>query len=118
MWISPRVGIGRAAVTGFFGQTDDHPLVVLVLHMIPEGHRWRRRLALGRHRDGGVRLLPVELHIGDLDVHSGDVIVAFGEVIDHTLTHRVGVFLAAALAGGEAKNQEQGGDKTHKSIIP
>jgi hypothetical protein len=34
------------------------------------------------------------------------------------LTHRVGVFLAAALAGGEAKNQEQGGDKTHKSIIP
>ena len=38
-------------------------------------------------------------------------------MIDNTLTHRVGVVLAAALAGGKAENQKQRGDKTHYLII-
>lgn len=102
---------------GIFGRANHYPLIILMLQMISKSHRHPAGLALGCDRDGGIGLVAVKLDIVDFDVHSPHVVITFGEVIDHALTHRVGVVLTA-LTGGKTKNQKHEGEKTHDPIIP
>ena len=93
------MGISPGRV-GILNQAHYHPLVVLVLHSIVKGRSHSASLALGCDRHERIGLLTVIGNLGYCDIHPGDIKVGFGKVIDHTLPHRIGVVLAAALAGG------------------
>ena len=104
---------GRRAggMTGILG-SHHFPAAGFLLHLVMEGHalRWVRPFRGKDHRD--IRLLPIELDRGNIQVHRRQIEAAAGEMIQHALPDRI-FTLVTAIASGKTCQEQQNGANSH-----